>query len=98
MQSCAVCNTQSADIAQTCPKCGADLGVDSHHARALARLRANPRVTLIRVAVYDNCCPVCAQAQGAHPKEAAPRLPIEGCSHGLGCRCHYEPVLTDIYP
>jgi hypothetical protein len=22
-----------------------------------------------------------------------PQLPIEGCSHPKGCRCHYEPVL-----
>ena len=27
-----------------------------------------------------------------------PTLPVEGCSHGLGCRCYYEPVLTEIYP
>jgi hypothetical protein len=25
-------------------------------------------------------------------------LPVEGCSHALGCRCFYQPVLDEIYP
>jgi hypothetical protein len=27
-----------------------------------------------------------------------PELPVRGCSHKNGCRCFYEPFLTDIYP
>jgi hypothetical protein len=67
-------------------------------AQALKKLKNNERVSLIRISVADNCCPACAAAQGAYPKESVPVLPIEGCSHGLGCRCFYEPVLTEIYP
>ncbi|MBI3362217.1 MAG: hypothetical protein HY023_14025 [Chloroflexi bacterium] len=65
---------------------------------ALAKMRANSRVSMIRVAVNHDCCPACAAAQGAHPKDDVPILPIEGCSGANGCRCHYEPVLTQIYP
>ncbi len=67
-------------------------------ARARADLQQNERVSQIRVSVSGNCCPACAAAQGAYAKDQVPILPIEGCSHGLGCRCQYEPVLTEIYP
>jgi hypothetical protein len=98
LQTCSRCNTQSSDLVQTCPKCGADLSRYSTVAASLAKLRANPRVSMIRVSVYDRCCPACAAAQGAHEKDSVPILPIEGCSGVHGCRCFYEPVLTEIYP
>jgi hypothetical protein len=98
LQTCSVCNKQSPDDAQTCPRCGSDLSHLSTVAVARSRLQANPRVSLIRVSVGDDCCPACAAAQGAHPKHDVPVLPIEGCSGAHGCRCYYEPVLTEIYP
>jgi hypothetical protein len=98
VQTCGVCRTQSPDEVLVCPRCGADLRTQSENAQVLARLQANPRVSLIRISIMDNCCPACAAAQGAYPKETAPALPTEGCSHPLGCRCHYEPVLTEVYP
>jgi hypothetical protein len=98
LQTCSRCNTQSSDLVQICPRCGADLARLSTVAVALARMRANPRVSLIRVSVNHNCCPACAAAQGAHPKDEVPVLPIEGCSGANGCRCYYEPVLNEIYP
>jgi hypothetical protein len=98
LQTCSVCNLQSPDEALTCSRCGSDLRHLSSVAVARSRMQANPRVSLIRVSVGDDCCPACAAAQGAHPKHDVPVLPIEGCSHSLGCRCFYEPVLTEIFP
>ena len=98
MQTCGKCSTQSPDEAKLCGKCGADLSRESLTALALARMRANDRVSLVRISVMHNCCPACAAAQGAHPKDSVPTLPVEGCSHALGCRCFYEPVLTEVYP
>ena len=98
MQTCGKCRTQSPDMAANCRKCGADLSKESETARARAQMQANPRVSLVRVAVAQDACPACKAAQGTHDKHAAPPLPIEGCSGALGCRCHYDPVLTEIYP
>jgi hypothetical protein len=83
---------------RACPRCGSDLTRESLVAVSLAQHRANQRVSLIRVSVYDDCCPACAAAQGAYTKDDVPILPIEGCSGVNGCRCFYEPVLTEIYP
>ena len=65
---------------------------------ALKRFQSNPRVSLVRISVSNDACPVCQQAQGAYPKDMTPRLPLEGCSHSRGCQCFYEPVLHEIYP
>jgi hypothetical protein len=70
----------------------------SQTALARKKMQANDRVRLIRVSVAHDCCPACAAVQGAHPKDRVPVLPVPGCSHGLGCRCYYEPVLSEIYP
>jgi hypothetical protein len=67
-------------------------------ALALKKMRANDRVSLVRISVAHDCCPACAAVQGAYAKDSAPALPVEGCSHALGCRCYYEPVLTEIFP
>jgi len=80
VQTCSNCNKQSADEAQTCSRCGADLRRMSAVAVARTRMQANPRVSLIRVSVGDDCCPACAAEQGAHPKHDVPVLPVEGCS------------------
>ena len=98
MRTCGVCNTQAMDSVHTCPRCGADLRANSQTALARARMQKNDRVRLIRIAVAHDCCPACAAVQGAHPKDAAPDLPVEGCSHAHGCRCYYEPVLSEVYP
>lgn len=98
MQTCGNCNTQSPDTVPTCPRCGLDLRTHSLTSLARARMQQNDRVSMIRVSISQDCCPACAAAQGAYPKDQVPTLPIEGCSHGLGCRCFYEPVLTEIYP
>lgn len=68
-------------------------------AAALTRLKNNDRVTLIRVAVSDEACPVCQALQGAYQKAEVPALPPEGCScpHGRA-RVYYQPVLAEIYP
>jgi hypothetical protein len=67
-------------------------------AQDLARLQANPRVKFIVVAVPSDACPVCQGLAGTYPKEEAPRLPVELCSHPLGCRSYYIPFLDEIFP
>ncbi|MGQ0604346.1 MAG: hypothetical protein ACT4QE_21910 [Anaerolineales bacterium] len=68
-------------------------------AAALDRLKNNDRVSLIRVAIADEACPVCHSLQGAYPKEKVPMLPPDGCScPGGRSRTYYEPVLAEIYP
>ena len=64
----------------------------------LKRFQENPRVLYVRLTVAQDCCPACRQVEGAYPKDQAPKLPVDGCSHGLGCRCFYQPFLDDIYP
>jgi hypothetical protein len=63
----------------------------------LAKLRANSRVDLIRVASPDDCS-TAQSVQGVYYKADVPMLPVEGCSRPNGCICSYEPVLNDIYP
>jgi hypothetical protein len=65
---------------------------------ALKRHLSNPRVMRVRISVMHDCCPACREVEGAYEKEQVPRLPVEGCSHALGCRCFYQPVLSEIYP
>jgi hypothetical protein len=98
MPTCAVCNSLVPDNASRGPPGGAARGRPTTLASALARLQANPRVTMVRVSVADDCCPSCAAVQGAYPKEKVPLLPQGACSAPNGCRCYYEPVLNDIYP
>ena len=65
---------------------------------ALKKYQTNPRVKYVRIVVSDEACPACQAMEGAYPKDGAPPLPVEACSHPLGCRCFYLPFLTDIYP
>lgn len=68
-------------------------------AAALDRLRKNDRVTLIRISVPADACPVCRSLQGAYPKDSVPALPPEGCSCPFGrTRAAYDPVLAEVYP
>jgi hypothetical protein len=98
VQICSKCQAQLPDTLNTCSQCGADLSVWSNSAVTLKRLQENPRVTYVRIAVGNDCCPACRQVEGAYAKEVAPKLPVEGCSHANGCRCFYEPILEVIYP
>ncbi|MEN6409691.1 MAG: hypothetical protein ABFD44_08275 [Anaerolineaceae bacterium] len=98
MQTCSRCNVQSPDDALYCANCRADLREYSTTAVTLKHFKENPRVSHIRVSVYDDCCPTCRAAQGTYEIDQTPRLPHEGCSHGKGCRCFYEPVLNVLYP
>ncbi len=98
MQTCSKCHTIAPDEAEKCPGCGGALAECSDTAVALQTLQENNRVIYVRVAVNDDACPACRMVEGAYAKDAAPKLPIEGCSHPLGCRCHYQPVLDEVYP
>lgn len=98
MQTCSRCHTQAADNVEFCPNCQANLKEYSIHALTLKRFRENPRVSSVRISVAADACPACQGVQGSHPKNAVPLLPTEGCSGDHGCRCFYEPVLSEIYP
>ena len=98
MQTCKKCNNQSPDTARLCSNCNADLSEWSETVVALKRIQENSRVIYVRISVSQDCCPICRQAEGAFAKESAPKLPIEGCSNGLGCRCYYQPVLEHVFP
>lgn len=65
---------------------------------ALKKFLENPRVRDVRLVISDDACPVCAAHEGTYTKDNIPIIPIEGCSNPEGCRCFYEPMLTEIYP
>ena len=67
-------------------------------AQSLKRMQANPRVKYIVIIVPAEACPACQQLAGTYQKDQVPKLPIEMCSHPLGCRAYYMPYLDDIYP
>lgn len=98
MQTCTICHTQSPDTSRLCGNCQADLKENSVTAVALKRLLSNHRVQNVRLVVAHDCCPACQEAEGTYPKDRVPILPVEGCSHACGCRCFYEPMLSEIYP
>jgi len=98
LQTCSRCNASSLDTAIECVNCKSDLRQFSTTAVALKNFKENPRVSIVRINVAVDACPLCYESRGTFPKEAAPTLPHEGCSHPHGCRCAYEPVLNEIYP
>lgn len=98
MQTCSRCHTQTTDAITTCPGCGADLGEFSQTAQALKHFKENPRVLLVKLTVSHDACPACAAARGSFRKDEVPALPVRGCSHSEGCRCFYEPMLSEIFP
>lgn len=67
-------------------------------AQSLERMKANSRIKYIVIVVPDDACPACQNLTGTYPKDQVPRLPIEKCSHPLGCRSFYLPYLDEIYP
>jgi hypothetical protein len=98
VQSCSVCLTQVNDLETTCPNCTADLTEFSQNEVNLKILKSNPRVSRIRLVVAEDACPACQEYEGSYDKDTIPLVPIKGCSHPLGCRCTYKPVLDEIYP
>lgn len=98
MQTCSRCNTQSPDTEVTCPQCGSDLKEFSNAAVSLRKFQENSRVIAVNLIVHEDACPACQQIQGTYPKDRAPKLPVEGCSHPEGCRCFYKPLLEEIFP
>ena len=76
----------------------ADQWATSNAAQVLARLQANPRVKYIVLAAPADACPVCQELAGTYPKEQVPHLPVDLCSHPLGCRSFYIPYLDEIFP
>jgi hypothetical protein len=76
----------------------ADHWETSNAAQVLKRLQANPRVKYIVLAVPIDACPVCKKLAGAYRKDKVPPLPVDVCSHPLGCRAYYIPNLDVIYP
>ena len=98
MQTCSRCQTLAPDDASHCPHCDADLKEFSTSAVALKEFQHNPRVYAVQVATAEDACPACLAVQGTYPKDQAPHLPVEGCSHPQGCRCFYQPFLEEIYP
>ena len=98
MQTCSECNAQSSDAEKFCIHCGSDLSTLSTTMVTLKRFQENTRVKNIRVVVSDDACPACREFERTYDKESVPNLPVNGCSHDLGCRCFYEPTLNSLYP
>lgn len=98
MQTCSLCHVESPDTARECISCGASLADHSATAVAKAELLSNPRVIRLRLIVAGDACPACREIQGDYAKESVPDLPTPGCSHAHGCRCFYEPYLSEIFP
>jgi hypothetical protein len=67
--------------------------LSAEHRAALSKIIENGVATGVRILVYHDCCPVCRAYEGAYEFGNVPQLPLEGCSHPLGCRCHYAPIL-----
>lgn len=72
--------------------------VSSNAAVALKRLQENPRVKYIVLVVPVDACPACQALAGTYRKTEVPNLPLELCSHSLGCRAYYLPHLDEIFP
>jgi len=65
---------------------------------ALKRMQENPRVSKIVVTLPAEACPACQEVFGTYPKDQVPRLPMDVCTHPMGCRAFYQPFLDEIYP
>lgn len=63
------------------------------HRKILEKIESGGIATKVRILANQDCCPVCRRVEGAYDFHEVPELPLEGCSHPLGCRCYYAPVL-----
>jgi hypothetical protein len=95
VQTCSKCNAQSPDTSAACVNCNAVLKEFSQTAVTLKRFQENPRVKAVRVSTSNDACPHCYELMKTYPKDKVPALPHRGCSHSNGCRCFYEPVLSE---
>ena len=64
---------------------------------ALENIRAG-LATKVRILANRDSCPYCKALEGVYELDNVPELPLEGCSHDLGCRCAYAPVLDQFGP
>ena len=60
------------------------------HAESLADYR-ELGATRVQLIGADDACPACVRSRTAYPLDAAPPLPIPGCSSEI-CRCDYIPL------
>lgn len=65
---------------------------------ALKRMQENPRVLKVVLVVPADACQACRELAGTYPKDQVPEIPMDACSHPLGCRSFYQPFLDEIYP
>jgi len=65
---------------------------------ALKRMQANSRISKIVIAVPGDACPACQAVFGTYPKDQVPALPMEYCTHPLGCRASYQPFIDELFP
>lgn len=70
----------------------------AEHLAMLQRIRQGGVATKVRILANHDCCPVCRSFEGAYEFDDVPELPFEGCSHPMGCRCIYAPVLDRFGP
>jgi hypothetical protein len=65
---------------------------------ALKRMQDNPRISKIVLSVPDDACPACREIAGTYSKDETPGLPMDVCTHPLGCRSFYQPFIEELYP
>lgn len=70
----------------------------AEHQLALQKIRQGKVATKVRILVSHDCCPACRAVEGAYDFDHVPPLPVEECSHPMGCRCYYAPVLDRLGP
>jgi hypothetical protein len=63
------------------------------HREILEKIQSGGIATKVRILANQDSCPVCRSVEGAYEFDEVPELPLEGCSHPMGCRCYYAPVL-----
>lgn len=65
--------------------------------RSIEELRGYAKeefVTGVEILCCDDSCEKCkAVANKKYPLNRAPLIPIDGCTHEMGCRCCYTPVV-----
>ena len=65
---------------------------------ALERMKNNPRISKIVVVVPAEACPACQEVFGTYEKDSVPELPMDVCTHPLGCRAYYQPFIDELFP
>ena len=65
---------------------------------ALKKLQANDRISKIVLVVPADACPACRDIAGTYEKDETPEIPVDVCTHPLGCRSTYMPFIQELYP